>query len=198
MVTFALAVFFLIVTPGPGVLSLAGVGSGFGAGPGRRYLLGLFLGNNLVLFAVVTGAAALILADPRIRTLLMAASTAYLLYLAARIAFAGARIAFIERATPPGVRGGILLQVINPKAYAVNTAVVSGFNFLPGNVPVEVMLKVLVLNVIWLPIHFGWLWAGLRLRELALAPSTQRRVNMAMATAMLVVVGLAVWTQLRP
>ena len=61
MLTFAAAVFFLIVTPGPGVLSLAGVGSGFGAPAGRRYLLGLFLGNNLVFLAVASGVAALIL-----------------------------------------------------------------------------------------------------------------------------------------
>lgn len=196
MLTFAVAIFFLIVTPGPGVLSLAGVGSGFGAAAGRRYLLGLFLGNNLVLLAVITGVAALILADPRIRTVLFIASTAYLLYLAARIAFAGARIAFIERSAPPGVRGGILLQVINPKAYAVNTAVVSGFNFMPDNAVLEMVLKALILNAIWLPIHFGWLGAGITLRRMALSPRTQRIVNFCMAGAMLIVVALAVWSQL--
>ncbi len=31
MLIFAAAVFFLIITPGPGVLSTAGVGSAFGA-----------------------------------------------------------------------------------------------------------------------------------------------------------------------
>ena len=197
MLTFALAVFFLLVTPGPGVLSLAGVGSGFGATAGRRYLWGLFFGSNLVLLAVVTGLAALVLADNRIRLVLFAASTAYLLYLAARIAFAGARIAFIERSTAPGVRGGVLLQIINPKAYAVGAAVFSGFNFMPQNIPLEVALKFLILNAIWLPIHFGWLWAGITLRKMALAPRTQRMVNMAMAAAMVLVVGLAVWSQLR-
>ena len=30
MLTFALAVFLLIITPGPGVLSLAGVGAAYG------------------------------------------------------------------------------------------------------------------------------------------------------------------------
>ena len=37
MLTFAAAVFFLIVTPGPGVLSTAGVGSGYGYRPGLEY-----------------------------------------------------------------------------------------------------------------------------------------------------------------
>ena len=196
MLTFAAAMFFLIATPGPGVLSLAGVGSGFGATQGRRYLWGLFWGNNLVLAAVVTGVAALVLADPRIRIVLFAASTAYLLYLAARIAFAGARLAFIERAAPPGLKGGVLLQVINPKAYAVNTALVSGFNFLPDSAAWEVAIKVLILNAIWLPVHFGWLWAGITLRRMALSAGAQRAVNVGMAAAMLAVVALAVWAQL--
>jgi threonine/homoserine/homoserine lactone efflux protein len=196
MLTFAAAVFFLLVTPGPGVLSLAGVGSGFGARQGRRYLWGLCLGSNLVMLAVVSGLAALVLADPRIRLVLFAASTAYLLYLAARIAFAGARIAFIERAEAPGMRGGILLQTINPKAYAVGTAVFTGFNFLPDSATAEVLTKFVILNAIWLPIHFGWLWAGITLRRMALSEGTQRVVNMAMAAAMVIVVMLAVWAQL--
>lgn len=196
MVTFAAAVFFLLVTPGPGVLSLAGVGSGFGAVQGRRYLWGLCAGSNLVMLAVVSGLSALLLADPRIRLVLFAASTAYLVYLAARIAFAGAKIAFIERAEAPGFRGGITLQIINPKAYAVGTAVFTGFNFLPDYVLAEVVIKFVILNAIWLPIHFGWLWAGISLRAMALKPTTQRALNIAMALAMLTVVSLAVWAQL--
>ena len=40
----------MMVTPGPGVLSLAGVGAGFGWRVGIMYLIGLFLGTNGVLF----------------------------------------------------------------------------------------------------------------------------------------------------
>ena len=42
--------------------------------------------------------AALVLADPRIRLILFVVSFGYLTYLALRIAFAGSRIAFIEKA----------------------------------------------------------------------------------------------------
>jgi threonine/homoserine/homoserine lactone efflux protein len=160
MWTFAAAVFLLIITPGPGVLSTAGVGASFGATAGTKYVAGLFLGTNLVAFAVVSGLAALVLADPRIRLLLFVLSFGYLTYLALRIALAGSRIAFIEKARPPGVGGGILLQVVNPKAYAVNTAFFTGFGFMPDNYTLEVALKFLIMNAIWLPIHFGWLWAG--------------------------------------
>lgn len=191
MLTFAAAVFFLIITPGPGVLSTAGVGSAFGARPGTRYVAGLWLGNNLVALAVVMGIAAVILADPRIRTVLFLASTAYLLYLALRIAMAGSKVAFIEAATPPGLFNGVALQMINPKAYVVNTTLFSGFTFLPGNLTVETVSKFLILNAIWIPIHFLWLYLGITLRQLDLSERTHRIINVAMSLSMLAVVALA-------
>lgn len=196
MLTFAAAVFFLIITPGPGVLSTAGVGSAFGGRAGARYVGGLFVGTNLVALAVVTGLAGILLADPRIRLVLFTLSACYLLYLAARIALAGARIAFIQSASPPGFWGGIALQAINPKAYAVNTTLMMGFPFWPQNWGGEIVLKFLLMNAIWVPIHFAWLYAGIALNELDLSQSTHRAINIAMSCAMLAVVGLAVAAQM--
>ena len=45
----------MMVTPGPGVLSLAGVGAGFGWKVGMMYLIGLFFGTNGVALLVVLG-----------------------------------------------------------------------------------------------------------------------------------------------
>ncbi|MGH1414351.1 MAG: LysE family translocator [Pelagimonas sp.] len=191
MLTFAAAVFFLIITPGPGVLSTAGVGAGFGFRAGTRYVGGLFLGTNLVALAVVSGLATLLLADPRLRTVFFVASFGYLAFLALRIGFAGKRLAFIEAARPPGMLGGIMLQIINPKAYAVNTAMLTGFAFLPSNYALEVGLKFLIMNAIWIPIHFLWLWAGVSLHRLNLSERNQSRINIAMAVTMMAVVVLA-------
>lgn len=192
MLTFALAVFFLIITPGPGVLSTAGVGSAFGARPGARYVLGLFIGTNMVALAVVTGLAAVVLADPRIRTILFVASTAYLLYLALRIALAGSKLAFIEAREAPGVLNGIALQMINPKAYAVNTTLFSGFPIFANSLAAETLMKFVIMNAIWVPIHFLWLWLGITLRRLDLPQGLHRAINIAMSLSMLAVVGLAV------
>lgn len=195
MLTFAAAVFFLIITPGPGVLSTAGVGAGFGFRTGARYVGGLFIGTNLVALAVVSGLATLIIADERIRTVFFILSFGYVAYLAVRIAFAGSRIAFIERADPPGIYGGIVLQLFNPKAYAVNTALFTGFAFWPDSYVVEVGLKFLIVNAIWIPIHFLWLWAGVSLHRLNLSDRTHSVINIAMATTMMAVVLLAVLAQ---
>ncbi len=196
MLTFAAAVFFLIVTPGPGVLSTAGVGSGFGYRPGLQYLTGLFVGTNLVALAVVSGLAAIMFSVPVVRTVLLWASAAYLLYLAGKIAFAGAKVAFIERPSPPGFWGGVALQAINPKAYAVNTTLFTGFAFLPGSLLAETLIKFLIMNAIWIPIHLAWLWAGVTLRRLDLPRRVQFGINVVMAVSMLLVVGLAAYAQL--
>ncbi len=196
MLEFAAAVFFLIVTPGPGVLSTAGVGSGFGPRAGLAYVAGLWAGNNLVAGIVVSGLAAAALALPWLRAVLLWGSAAYLLYLAAKIALAGARLAFIHPERAPGFWNGLALQPINPKAYAVNSAFFSGFAFLPQAPGSEIALKFLIMNAIWVPIHLAWLWAGIGLRRLDLPPRPQRLINIAMAASMLIVVALAVRAQL--
>lgn len=196
MITFMAAVFFLIITPGPGVLSTAGVGSAFGYQAGLRYVGGLFVGTNLVSLAVVTGLAAIVLSVPVVRTVLLYASAGYLLYLALKIALSGSKIAFIKTEHPPGFIGGLALQAINPKAYAVNTALFTGFAFLPESLLAETLLKFLVMNAIWLPIHLLWLSAGVYLHRLNLSARTHFIINVAMAISMLTVVGLAALAQL--
>lgn len=196
MLTFALAVFLLIITPGPGVLSLAGVGAAFGLRQGFSYLAGLFIGTNLVCFAVISGLATVMLTTSLIRTLLLIASAAYLGYLAFKIAFAGAKIAFIHM-SKPGLLSGLTLQLINPKAYAVNTTLFSGFAFYPDSFFVETALKLLIANVIWMALHILWLFAGVRVNRLELPARTQRLINMLMAICLLAVVALSVWSLLR-
>ena len=191
MVVFLTAVFFLLITPGPGVLSTAGVGSAFGANAGYRYVFGLFLGTNLVALAVVTGLAGLVLAQPGLRTILMYASAMYLCYLAAKIAFAGSSIAFIESVKPPGIIDAILLQAINPKAYVVNTALFTGFKFANTSLLNETLWKFFLINLIWIPIHILWLGAGIGLKQLNLPSKVQRTINILMALSLLVVVFLA-------
>ena len=195
MLAFAAAVFFLIISPGPGVLSTAGVGAAYGYRNGLAYVAGLFAGSNLVAMLVISGIAATALALPWLRTTLLIASLGYLLWLAWRIASAGAQIGFIEARTPLGFWNGLALQPINPKAYVVNTTLFTGFSFMPDALWLETAIKLLIMNLIWIPLHLGWLGAGISLRRLDLGPQAQRRVNIAMALSMLVAVTLALWSQ---
>jgi threonine/homoserine/homoserine lactone efflux protein len=194
MLEFALAAFFLVVTPGPGVLSTAGVGSAFWYRAGLAYVGGLFVGNFTVALLVISGIAAVVLAVPGLRQILLFASVAYLFYMAARIAFAGAKVGFIEAREVPGFWNGLALQPINPKAYVVSTTLFSGFAFMPEALWAETLIKLLIFNALWIPIHLLWLWLGVTLRRMELPGHIQRGINIVMALAMLAVVGLALFT----
>ena len=133
MITFTAALFFLIITPGPGILTTAGIGAAYGYRPGAWFLLGLVFSTNIVALTVITGLAAVVFSVPWLRTVLMFLSTGYLVYLAATIAFAGTRISFVQSSRPLGFVDGALFQLSNPKAYVVNTTLFSGMNAKPEN-----------------------------------------------------------------
>ncbi len=192
MLTFAISVFLLIVTPGPGVLSTAGFGAAYGFKKSLRYVFGLFLGTNLVFFAVATGLIAILLSIPSSRIFLLILSTCYLFYLASKIALAGSNIAFVKAKAPPGVISGILLQAINPKAYVVNTTFVSGFAFYQSSFAVELIIKFFIMNSIWIPLHLLWLYVGTVLHELNLSNRNQRIINIMMSISMVLVVVISI------
>ena len=196
MLTFSLAVFLLIISPGPGVLSLAGVGAVSGWRPGINYLIGLFLGNNIVCIAVISGVAAVIMADELARAVLLILTSTYLGHLAFKIAFAETRTAVIQK-TMPGIFSGTTFQLINPKAYAVNLTLFSGFAFYPDSLFIETGFKLLITNMIWIPLHFLWLFAGVRINSLELSKNTQRVVNLAMAGCLISVIVMSNWSVFR-
>ena len=75
-----------------------------------------------------------------------------------KIALAGSNIAFIKAKSPPGIISGVLLQAINPKAYVVNTTLVSGFAFYQSSFAIELVIKFFIMNSIWIPLHyFGYM-----------------------------------------
>ena len=194
MINFAAAVFFLIITPGPGVLSVAGVGAAFGYKTGIRYIFGLCLGTNMVAIAVATGLATIVLSNYPLRLIFMLCSSSYLLFLAYKIAWSGANISFSKSERKPGMLAGVFLQLVNPKAYAVNTAMYTGFLIFPESLFFEIAIKFLIMNLIWFPIHLFWLFLGVYLKSLNLSSQVQFRINFLMAVALVIVVILTLFS----
>ena len=192
MLTFAISVFLLIITPGPGVLSTAGFGAAYGFKQSLRYVFGLFLGTNLVFLAVASGLIAVLLSIPSLRIFLLFVSTCYLFYLASKIALAGSNIAFIKAKAPPGITSGVLLQAINPKAYVVNTTFVSGFAFYQSSFAIELIIKFFIINAIWIPLHLVWLYAGTVLHDLNLSNKNQRIINLMLSFSMIAAVVISI------
>ena len=130
-----------------------------------------------------------LLAEPTVRTVLFVC-VRQLSYVSGLANCAGWRI------HRRGFMSGVLLQFINHKAYAVNTSLFTSFAFYPDNFAVETGLKLLIMNMIWLPLHLLWLFAGVELHALNLSARSQRRINLVMAACLLAVVVLSVWSVL--
>ena len=89
-----------------------------------------------------------------------------------------------------------MCKFINPKAYAVNTTLFTSFAFYPDSFTVEIGLKLVIMNIIWLPLHLLWLYAGVKLNALNVPARTQRLINLMMAACLLAVVVLSIWSVL--
>lgn len=114
---------------------------------------GLWIGNNLVSLAVISGLVALLLRDPVVRNVLLFIYATYLLCLLGKVAFAGSKVAFTHL-TAPGLGSGITLQLINPKVFASHITLFSGFVIYPKSLAIEKGIKVVLPNLIWMFIHF--------------------------------------------
>ena len=191
MVTYVIISFLMMVTPGPGVLSLAGVGAGFGWRVGIMYLIGLFLGTNGVALLVVLGFKQFLFNIDGVELTFLFLSLSYLTFLSWRIATSDNKTGFKQSFKSPKLYEGVFLQFVNPKAYVVqgHLFVVLSLGILPYNL--EIITKFIIVNSIWIPIHFFWLWLGISLKKWSLASNKQIWVNRGMGLALFAVVVLS-------
>ena len=186
MLTFAIAVFVLAATPGPALLSILGTGAAFGFRVGLKYVIGALVGANVVILLVISGLANFLESLPQIRVILIFISLCYLSYIAFQIASSNSNSGLEHTTNLVGFKDGVIIQLINPKAYAVALALFSGFPFSKQTLFVEIYLKLLITNVIFIPAYLAWLLAGVKLNSLNLSHKKVRKVKITLAFLMLV------------
>ena len=191
MVAYIIVSFLMMVTPGPGVLSLAGVGAGFGWKVGTMYLIGLFLGTNGVALLVVLGFKQFLFDIYGVKYIFLFLSLSYLSFLSWKIANSDNKTGFKETSKAPKLYEGIFLQFVNPKAYVVQGHLFVVLSLGVNSYNVEILTKFLIVNSIWIPIHIFWLWLGISLKKWSLASKKQVWVNRGMGLALFAVVILS-------
>lgn len=114
----ALAVFALTMslTPGPNVVMVTANAATVGFRRALPHVLGIVAGFWLMIVLSGFGLAALFQAEPRLQALLKIAGTGYLLWLAWRIANAGAT-GTASPARPISFGEALLFQWVNPKGW---------------------------------------------------------------------------------
>ena len=189
---FVLAGFALAGSPGPNTLSLAATGAAFGARRGLAYMMGLNFGMVAVMAITASGVIGVLFAVPGAAPAVTALAAAYFVYLAWRIATAPPLDDGTADRRQPSFLAGVLLSLVNPKAYAAMAALFSGFALVGGSVGLDVAAKIAVLFVVIGTVNIAWLITGAALTRLFRDPRTSRLVNVGFALLLLVSVAFAV------
>lgn len=159
------------ITPGPNNTLLTAAGANFGLLRSLPLMLGIMLGMQVILVMVAFGVGSLLLLYPALHLTLKIVGSAYLLWLAWKIATAK----YERLETNPGIQKplafwqGGLLQVINPKAWIMALGAVASFSVAGAAylhsvamISIGIALVNIVAGIIW--ILFGSL-IGLFLRS---------------------------------
>ena len=157
--TLILAALAIMGSPGPSTISLVGASVAYGVRRSTAYCLGLIVGTIVVLLAAATGITAVLLAVPALRWALVIVGTAYILWLAYHLATAPPLTEQTRAERHPRLIDGLILGVINPKAWIAITAVVASAR-LADSAPVDAALKIPLLAAMVVAIHAIWLLAG--------------------------------------
>jgi threonine/homoserine/homoserine lactone efflux protein len=118
------------ITPGPNNMLLTASGANFGFLRSLWLLIGIMIGMQVMLLMVAFGIGGLILLYPSLHLVLKIGGSAYLLWLAWKIA--SAKYEKLDTGTAPAApmpfwQGG-LLQLINPKAWLMALGAVASFS----------------------------------------------------------------------
>jgi threonine/homoserine/homoserine lactone efflux protein len=168
------------ITPGPNNSLLLASGSRFGFRRTVRHVAGTAVGMGALVFAVAGGVGVVLLAVPGIDLALKAVGSAYLLYLAARIATSHGTGGTVV-ARPLGLPGAVAFQFANPKGWLFALAAAGTF-LPPGRTPVAGALVVAgTCATVILGTAALWAAGGAALHRLTDGGRTQRAVNLALA-----------------
>jgi threonine/homoserine/homoserine lactone efflux protein len=191
----ALFVFCLVssITPGPNNLMLLSSGATFGLRRTAPHILGVSSGCALMVLVLGWSLAGIAQHLPTLYIGLHIASSAYLLWLAWRIATSSNPQQDAHAAGRPlSVLDAAAFQWVNPKAWAMALGAVATFAR-PGHIAFDVPVIALVLVVVGLPCITLWAGSGYLLKSLLRRPRTLRAFNIGMAALLVLSILPGLW-----
>ncbi len=161
-------------TPGPNTIMLAASGVNFGFRKTIPHMLGVYFGFLFMLTVVCFGLGQIFEQIPQLQTIMKYAGSAYLLYLAWRIARAG-EVSDTTVAKPLTFFQAALFQYINPKAWIIAGTIPATFSTGPGLSLLDIALLVGGHAAVSIPPIVFWVIAGTQLRRF-LSSSLSRQI----------------------
>ncbi|MEM7567485.1 MAG: LysE family translocator [Pseudomonadota bacterium] len=188
----ALVVFLfpLAYSPGPGNMFFAANGARFGTRATLPANAGYHVATWVVTLAIGLGAAEALERSPLLFTVMKWGGAAYVLYLAWTLFRAGAIDGEIE-AKPASFAGGVLLLLVNPKAYLIIALIFTQFLRHDGSDDLVTIVWIATIFTLNNLIAFlVWTIIGAQLARSFRDEAYARRMNMAFGT---ILAGVAVW-----
>ncbi|MGF6545342.1 LysE family translocator [Paraburkholderia youngii] len=177
-----LVLFVAVATATPGGATTLATASGarFGFVRSIPLMLGIALGLALLAALAALGLGGLLLALPSLQTAVKALGSAYLLWLAWRIARSGPPNAGNGPARPITLVNGFLLLWLNPKGWAMTVGAAASFALLANNPNRLAMLLGGAFGVAACASLALWCALGVLLARLFRTPRHWRLLNLAM------------------
>lgn len=174
----------LLGSPGPGIAALLAVGRAEGWGA-LRYYVGLQLGLAIAFGATAVGLLSLLEAVPVAVSVMTLGSAAYLIYLAYRIATGPVGLALQSAQARSSPMSGFVLGVANPKAYAAFASLLASQTLVPHDRQIDALFKWSICVIVAIVVDLAWLFVGVKLRQAALRPLTERILNITLGATIL-------------
>jgi threonine/homoserine/homoserine lactone efflux protein len=179
--------FVTSVTPGPNNMMLLASGVNFGFRRTVPHMLGISIGHAVMVFLVGLGLAGVFRTWPPALTVLKLASVAYMLWLAWKIAHAGAPGEGRAKARPMTFLQAAAFQWVNPKAWAMALGAVAAYVTEPSVLAYAAVA--VVFAMVNLPSVSVWAGAGQAVRRWLEGPGRLRAFNWTMAVLLV----LSLW-----
>lgn len=191
----ALVVFAFVssVTPGPNNLMLLASGVNFGLRRTVPHLLGVAVGFAVMVALVGLGLGRVLEAWPALYSAMRAAGVAYLLWLAWKLAGAGAVRpedgGGAARGRPMGFLGAAAFQWVNPKGWVMAVTATATYTAPGDRFAASALLVAAVFGAVALPASGAWAAFGVWLRRWLAEPRVVRVFNVSMAVLLV----LSLW-----
>ena len=189
-IAFLLAAIALLGSPGPAIAALLAVGRNYGWGKGLGFFWGLQLGLASAAGITILGFFAVLQAFPWTLTTMSIIATAYLLYLAFKIATSASDETQTQSEQSPRLLAGTLLGITNPKAYVAFASLFASFQIFANSSVLDSTVKWVGVVIVMVLVDAAWLGIGVKLGELNMSAQSEKLMNYALAGAIVLAAGL--------
>ncbi|TCB76658.1 LysE family translocator [Acinetobacter sp. ANC 4173] len=187
LISYLLFCLVMTSTPGPNNALVLISGARFGLQKTLPLILGIAFGVAFQLMVIGLGLHQVFLHFPQFQFILSLIGSAYILWLAWKIASSGPLNTHLDEKPAMGFLQGAVFQWLNPKAWMMSISTITTY-FAASQQSTDIAYAALILMLISIPCVGIWAITGKFLRQLLMQAKFAFMFNLSMAIALLIAV----------